>query len=454
VEDRPGEHFDDLLDRATEALCRAPVSPGPPAGAVARVLQEIPAMDIIPLTITTRTRKMNRIARIAVAATVLLAISTFASWMVIGGGSGNIAFAEVAKALENLQTATYDCAMEMKNPTDGKTITTNMKCFFLAPSRERTEMSMSMGSGKKKGSSVMILDHQAMKGLTLEPEQKLATAIDLSKIKRPAGGPSNMFEMVRQLVREGRSGSGKNVESLGKKEIDGRVAVGFRTRGNMANQTFWADPQTARLVRIDVDMPGSNGHGVMSNFRYDMELDPSMFSLKPPAGYTVNNLEAKLPVEDDLVNTLRLIAEHNDGTFPAAIRPSNKEYQQAIQAASMSETQKLMKEPETAKLLKDLQAKYGKDQDGFMKAWMKAIMPFIQKLTQKYQQGMMFYNMLTSLNDSHYVGKGVKLGTPDRPIFWYKPTGVEKYRVIYADLSVKEVAPAEVKNFPKAVGGK
>ena len=28
----------------------------------------------------------------------------------------------------------------------------------------------------------------------------------------------------------------------------------------------------------------------MSNFRYDMELDPSLFSLEPPAGYTVQNM--------------------------------------------------------------------------------------------------------------------------------------------------------------------
>ena len=42
MEDRPAEHCDDLLDRATEALCRAPVPQGPPPEAVARVLQNSP----------------------------------------------------------------------------------------------------------------------------------------------------------------------------------------------------------------------------------------------------------------------------------------------------------------------------------------------------------------------------------------------------------------------------
>jgi CheY-like chemotaxis protein len=149
----------------------------------------------------------------------------------------------------------------MKNPMDGTTTTTTMKGFFLATSRERVEMSMSTGAAKDQGSSIMILDHQAMKGLTLAPEQK-----------------------------------------------------------------------------------------------HDMELDPSLFSLEPPAGYTVNNMDVKMPVEDDLVNVLRLIAEHNDGTFPPAIGMGNKEYQQAIQAASKSEVEKFVKEPETEKLLEELKA--------------------------------------------------------------------------------------------------
>jgi len=388
---------------------------------------------------------MKRIAKLAIAATILAALGILVFWMTIGG-STNIAFADVAKALDSLRSATYDCVMEMKNPMDGKTITEEMKCYFLAPSCERIEMSISMGAAKDAGSSVLILDHRAMKGLTLACEQKLATVIDLSKIKNPAGGPSNPFEMVRQLVQEGNI-PGTQVEPLGKREIGGHVAIGFRTHNNMADQTFWADPQTARLVRVEIDFPGGSGHGVMSNFRYDMELDPSLFSLEPPAGYTVNDMKATMPVEEDLVNTLRLITEHNGGAFPAALGMNGKEFQRAIQAASMSETQEFMKEPETAKLFKDLQAQYGKDLAGFMKAWTKASMPLTQKLTQKYMQGMMFYNMLNSQNDSHYAGRDVKLGTPDRPIFWYKPTGSEKYRVIYADLSVREAdAPPNVPN--------
>ena len=88
---------------------------------------------------------------------------------------------------------------------------------------------------------------------------------------------------------------------------------------------------------------------------------------------------------------------------------------------------------------------------------MKAAMPIIQEQTQKQMplmqkrmRGITFYAMLTPENDPHYAGKGVKLGTPNRPILWYKPTGAAKYRVIYADLSVKELPAEEVKKLPTA----
>ena len=417
-----------------------------------RAAQAALQTKVTPSFVLERSQNMKRIAQLAAAATILIALGIFVSWLTIGGASTNIAFADVAKALENLRTATFDETVEVKNPMDGKTITTNAKTLFLAP-RQRCEMSMSMGSAKDKSSSIMILDLQAMKGLSLIPEQKMAVAVDLSKIKKPAG-PTNMFEMMQQLVREGSSGLGGKAESLGKKEIDGRVAVGFRTHNNMLDMTLWADPQTARPVRVELEMLDGNSHSVMSNFRYDMELDPSLFSLEPPAGYTVQNMAAAMPVEADLVNVLRFVAEHNNGAFPAAIGMNNKAFMRAMQAAAQSEAEKFLKEPETGKLLNKLKAQYGKDRDGFMKAWMKAQMPFNQKITQKLmqmqQQGTLFYGMLKPENDSHYVGGGVKLGTPDRPIFWYKPTGADKYRVIYADLSVKEASPAEIKDFPKA----
>jgi hypothetical protein len=63
------------------------------------------------------------------------------------------------------------------------------------------------------------------------------------------------------------------------------------------------------------------------------------------------------------------------------------------------------------------------------------------KYTMKMSRGMMFATLLSAESNSHYAGQNVKHGDADTAIFWYQPEGSETYRVIYGDLSVKDVAP-------------
>ncbi len=48
---------------------------------------------------------------------------------------------------------------------------------------------------------------------------------------------------------------------------------------------------------------------------------------------------------------------------------------------------------------------------------------------------------LPAESDSHYTGRDAHLGDAGQPIFWYRPKGSATYRMIYADLSVLNVAP-------------
>ncbi len=558
MEDWRNEQFDDLLDRAAETLCQEPIPPGPPPEAVAHVLEAIrksPANRPLslwerarissPLSLwervrvsafgdrvlpslarTERTKTMKRISKIAVAATLLIALGMLVSWTVIGGGSTNIAFARVAEALDSLRSATYDVTSESKGDKGQPPATATGKGFFLAPSHQRMEVSVDIGSDpavkaaaaaarrvhaadspaaakaagqaaaetmakavalmpKMKQVMITIADNQTDKAVMLMPNMKLAMSMDMKKmredIKKSAqGAPPDLFELVRRLVREGSSGTGEKVERFGKKEIDGREAVGFRTVTNMFDRTagtmcdmiLWADPETARPVRIEigVEIMGAGVHMVMNNFCYDVDLDPSLFSLEPPEGYSTQAMNITMPLEEDLLNTLRTIAEHNKGLFPAKLG-MNKEVMESLMAGNRFEMDKVTAEKMEAEMDKiaakyggkeKLRAKYGKDiPPAIMAEIMEATMPLAQEQTreqmqkqmpliQKRTQGITFYAMLKPENDPHYVGGGVKLGTPNRPILWYKPTGAEKYRVIYADLSVKELAADQVKTPPEA----
>jgi hypothetical protein len=64
--------------------------------------------------------------------------------------------------------------------------------------------------------------------------------------------------------------------------------------------------------------------------------------------------------------------------------------------------------------------------------------PEIMEISLMIQPGLDFIGSLPSDADAHYAGKGVTLGAADTPIFWYRPKDAKTYRVIYADLSVRE----------------
>jgi len=53
-------------------------------------------------------------------------------------------------------------------------------------------------------------------------------------------------------------------------------------------------------------------------------------------------------------------------------------------------------------------------------------------------RGFQFAMTLPAESDAHYAGAGAEQGDADRAIFWYKPADSTKYRVIYADFSVRE----------------
>ena len=103
-----------------------------PAETAAHVTEGIRKADVIPITVE-RTRQMKRIAKLAVAATILVALGILVFWMTIGGGSTNIAFARVAEALDSLNSATFDLTSETKGDKGQPPVTATGKGFFLAP---------------------------------------------------------------------------------------------------------------------------------------------------------------------------------------------------------------------------------------------------------------------------------------------------------------------------------
>ena len=70
---------------------------------------------------------------------------------------------------------------------------------------------------------------------------------------------------------------------------------------------------------------------------------------------------------------------------------------------------------------------------------------------RQISRGLNFANQLPPDADPHYAGNGVMLGSPNTPIFWYRPKDSKNYRVVYADLSVRQSdAPPSAARRPDA----
>lgn len=144
-----------------------------------------------------------------------------------------------------------------------------------------------------------------------------------------------------------------------------------------------------------------------------------VFFSVPPAGYTTQKLRMDLspPEEKDLIETLRRYSEQGGGVFPDELDL------QAVFRSTSTSTLKNGKITHERSMQDELNAH--------------------KKLTS----GLDFIQRLSPEADAHYAGKGVLFGTPDKPIFWYRPKDAKKYRVIYADLSVRDAnAPPIVPN--------
>jgi hypothetical protein len=134
-----------------------------------------------------------------------------------------------------------------------------------------------------------------------------------------------------------------------------------------------------------------------------------------------------------LAETLKLVAEVNDGVFPSELRGDNG-LDGIFKRSALALGQKMAER---------IAAREGRNSpDVYRKV--------ATELAMKLGGTFGFLGALSAENnDWHYAGKDVKLNTPDRPIFWFKRHKESTtYHVLYADLSVKDVPAAEAPQMP------
>jgi hypothetical protein len=59
-----------------------------------------------------------------------------------------------------------------------------------------------------------------------------------------------------------------------------------------------------------------------------------------------------------------------------------------------------------------------------------------------------FFVRLPKGSEWQYVGEDVKLGDAKKPVCWWKLPDSKTYRVIYGDLSIRDVEPGDLPKVP------
>ena len=304
------------------------------------------------------------------------------------------------KALPPLPTsAMYTTFYEFE---DGRPFTT--ETMVLGPHRIRAKRSDGRVTIFGRGTS-----------LRLDPRHKKAYITEYPKHDEEPG----FFENLRKLLTDPQYLPETKREMLGESEIDGRRAVGYRLTARGEITTIWADPDSLLPIQIEkVYRMYPEMKVIQSDFVYNVDLDESLFSLDPPADYTV--LRHTVPKEltpyeeSDLVEMFRQYRENSQDTFPDTV-----DHRAGQELSEMKFD--LRKEPTEEQ-------------------WRE-----IHEFANKVDRGPQFVAGLPTEADAHYAGKGVKVDATDTPIFWYRPGGEGEYRVIRADLSVVELdSPPEI----------
>jgi hypothetical protein len=246
--------------------------------------------------------------------------------------------------------------------------------------------------------------------LQLFPDKKQACLIDFNDL--PDEYSENLLESMRNAIRELQDDPNVSIDRLPDSVVDGRNAVGFHAKSAQDEVTVWADPETLLPIRLEQIQYGLKLNIVCTNFQFDVELDPSLFSMDIPEGYRTASGQWDFgeSSEKALLEGLRLWAQVlEDNQFPEDL--SGATY---------------LKMPGIKKKLRNGTLKLSRQQGLDMA--LNVMAPFFQ-----------FVTSLKPEQDWHYVGASVPFGDASKPVCWYKPIGSKTYRVVYGDLSVKDL---------------
>jgi hypothetical protein len=290
---------------------------------------------------------------------------------------------------------------------------------------------------EQRNDSTSIVDVITGEIMTLIPSTKTAVMPPIEGRPGPeAMQPANAL-LANLTKLQDQPGSYRGAQM-----VNGRRVLQYQTEQMGAQWTILADAETQLPIEATCVVPLMHETSTMRDFVLDAELPDDLFSFTPPPGYTLRSPgepgttwvsttpdgrqithsvapvryetvtvkkgsepDYSAPTEQDLVNYVRVLAEKNDGVFPAGeYATALGEFRGRAQFSPAARQQEL-DDPQLMHKRERAQA-YLEDHASFQSTW--------------------------------YVGAGVKLGDATKAVFTWDPLNERASRVLFGDLSVKE----------------
>ena len=402
---------DDIVEQAVAALRANRLDDRPPPALLDRTVAALDAAARAPRPAARLCRPLLAIAAaaaLATAAAVMLAVVSPP-----GSGSGS-AFAAMLDKVREMKSVRYRVTVPGVELTAGAE---KAPFFVTIETIEAARLEV--------GPLVTVFRRDGI--LMLDTEGKSATTFSNDEAKDRKRQRPDVLGRFRQA-------DGSWGEPIEGKQVGTVAARGYRVTKKwigendpeLVSMQVYVDPATELPVRVEQEVRLSDDEksqplaSVLSDFEWDIEVDPALLSLDPPAGYRHEKSarEAVSPVSppEAIAAGLRFYADHLEGALPSGIDGFEPTF--ALQGAVFDDAAR----KEVVAL--DMGAKMK-----FVKQRLAPWFGLAQALDDLEQQNIKV----------HYLGKGLEAGDGSKIVAWWKAERPGRAIAVYDDFSWKEI---------------
>ena len=257
------------------------------------------------------------ITKLAAAAVIIIAVLIGINQFSGSIDVASVTFADVLENIRNSKTLTFMIRAKEKGPPI-------MKVMVIDPYVSRFEfLCEQIPSAPIPGGQIWIVDTGKGKALILDTLKKTGKVYPANR---------EMLDTYHAF-RNFRDRVDFSVEEIGNRQIGDKQAIGFKLKKENENHEIivWADPETKLPTLMEATYENAEGQimqHVVTDIVFDVELDESLFSLRPPEGYKVEEFKYDPAVKrlksavnmDRIIKACRKYVNEHNGQWPDSLQ--------------------------------------------------------------------------------------------------------------------------------------